>query len=39
MPVVVCLLNSFSGLAACATGFVLENTSLIVSGSLVGASG
>jgi len=39
MPVVVCLLNSFSGLAACATGFVLENTGLIVSGSLVGASG
>ena len=39
MPVVVCLLNSFSGLAACATGFVLHNTGLIVSGSLVGASG
>lgn len=39
MPVIVCLLNSFSGLAACATGFVLENTGLIVSGSLVGASG
>ncbi len=39
MPVVIALLNSYSGLAACATGFVLENTVLIVAGSLVGASG
>jgi len=39
MPVVICLLNSYSGLAACATGFVLDNTMLIVAGSLVGASG
>ncbi len=39
MPVVIALLNSYSGLAACAAGFVLLNTVLIVSGSLVGASG
>jgi len=39
MPVVIALLNSYSGLAACAAGFVIQNTVLIVSGSLVGASG
>ena len=39
MPVVISLLNSYSGLAACAAGFVIENNVLIVSGSLVGASG
>ena len=39
MPVVIALLNSYSGLAAAATGFVVDQPVLIISGSLVGASG
>lgn len=39
MPVVIALLNSYSGLAACAAGFVIQNNILIVAGALVGASG
>lgn len=39
MPVVICLLNSYSGLAACFAGFIISNNVLIVAGSLVGASG
>ena len=39
MPVVISLLNSYSGMAACAAGFVIRNNVLIVSGALVGSSG
>ncbi len=39
MPVVISVLNSYSGIVACTTGFVIHNTLLIVVGSLVGANG
>ncbi|MDD3815261.1 MAG: NAD(P)(+) transhydrogenase (Re/Si-specific) subunit beta [Desulfocapsaceae bacterium] len=39
MPVIICLLNSYSGLAVSMTGFALSNNALIITGSLVGASG
>ena len=39
MPVVISVLNSYSGVVACTTGFVIHNTLLIVVGALVGANG
>jgi NAD(P) transhydrogenase subunit beta len=39
MPVVISILNSLTGLAAAATGFVLGNVALLISGTIVGASG
>ncbi len=39
MPIVISLLNAFTGLAAAASGFVLDNYALLIGGTLVGASG
>ena len=39
MPVVISLLNAFTGLSAAAAGFALDNVALIVAGTLVGSSG
>ncbi len=39
MPVVISLLNSYSGLAACAAGFAIDNNILIIAGALVGSAG